>query len=97
VTADIIGKCWSCGRPLTGSDLGRETLCLGCHKPTRVCKNCSWYDSAKTHQCGEAILEPVKDKERANYCDFFQATENSAGDKSDSKDSLIQAAEDLFK
>ncbi len=37
---DIIGKCWHCGAGLTKADYGRETSCLACNKPTRVCRNC---------------------------------------------------------
>ncbi len=94
---DVIGKCWSCSGELTASDYGRETLCLGCSKATRVCKNCQWYDTGRTHQCAEAILEPVKEKERANYCEFFVATADTSDGNSVGGVDPLQAAEDLFK
>ncbi len=97
MTSDVIGNCWSCDREQSASDYGRETLCLGCSKPTRVCKNCRWYDVGRTHQCAEVIMEPVKDKERANYCEFFEATQNSTSEKLDPKEDPLKAAEDLFK
>ena len=95
---DIIGKCWHCGHPLSKAHYGRETLCPGCGKATRVCRNCRFYARGRPNDCEEPMAEEVMDKQRANFCDFFDPTPEpaSAGTGSASAD-LLKAAEDLFK
>ncbi len=95
---EAIGQCWQCGAELHKHDFGRETNCLSCGKPTRVCLNCRWYDTASSDQCREPSAEPVLDKSRANYCEFFEPAERKEGEGApNSNDTLRQAAEDLFK
>ncbi|WP_275098864.1 hypothetical protein [Sedimenticola hydrogenitrophicus] len=97
MTTIIAGKCWQCGSELTAHEYGRETVCLKCGKPTRVCRNCRWYDPACTNQCREPLAEKVQDKTRANYCDYFEpSADPRAGDAPGDADHR-QAAEDLFK
>ena len=94
---NIQGKCWSCGAELGAHDYGRENNCLQCSKPTRVCRNCRWYDPSATDQCLEPTAEPVMEKERPTYCEHFEPTDSPKGSGSESQDALRQAAEDLFK
>ncbi|WP_428606548.1 hypothetical protein [Sedimenticola sp.] len=97
MTSTTAGKCWQCGTELSLSEYGRETVCLKCGKPTRVCRNCRWYDPSRTNQCQEPLAEKVQDKTRANYCDFFEpAADLQTGTGSGDGD-LRQAAEELFK
>jgi len=93
---EILGNCWHCGLELGKHDLGRETNCSRCGKPTRVCRNCRWYDTSRTNQCQEPVADPVMDKTRANYCEFFEAKSQRGGDGG-VEDTLRRAAEDLFK
>ena len=37
-----------------------------------VCKLCEWYNVSVAKHCRETIAEEVKDKERANFCDYFK-------------------------
>lgn len=52
--------------------------------PLHVCRMCLHYDPAVARQCREDDAEEVKDKERPNFCDYFQpsvaAFESSAID-----------------
>jgi hypothetical protein len=44
------------------------------------------------------MAEEVMDKTKANFCGYFEATNEQSGEnKQDSADDLRQAAEDLFK
>ena len=98
MTNDIIGTCWNCGQSLSKSDYGRETLCLRCDKPTRVCRNCRHYVRGRPNDCEEPLADEVMDKEKANFCSFFDPNlepESAVGDTSQSD--LLKAAEDLFK
>ena len=65
MATDIIGHCWHCGRDLAPSDYGREALCLGCGKPTRVCRNCRQFAPGRPNACLEPMTELVADKEKA--------------------------------
>lgn len=38
---------------------------------------CRHHDVGKAKQCREPMAEAVKDKTRANFCDWFQATANA--------------------
>ncbi len=98
MSSEIIGTCWSCGHGLQASDYGRETNCLNCSRPTRVCLNCRWYAPERTNACEEPVAEPVMEKDRPNFCSFFEpATGNQAGSESKSAADHMAAAEDLFK
>ena len=79
---------------------GRGDRCPGCEADTRCCRNCEFDDPAFGTQCRETHAEPVSDRERANFCDFFQPRRR--GDKP-GKASVSQrvkntsAFDDLFK
>lgn len=66
--------CWRCGRPLGDLPLplGRRSECPACHAELHVCRMCRHFDPAKARQCREPMAEEVKDKLRANFCDWFQ-------------------------
>ncbi len=96
--SEIVGSCWSCGLELKTSDYGRETNCLQCGKPTRVCLNCRWYDASKANACSEPMAEEVKEKDRPNFCDFFEPEIKAQGAAQGKTDAdYLAAAEDLFK
>ena len=96
---DIIGQCWHCRADLTKADYGRETNCLGCVKPTRCCRNCRFYQRGRPNDCIEPMAEQVSNKERANFCGFFDPSPTPAavGEAGSSDESLRQAADDIFK
>ncbi len=93
VMTNTAGRCWHCGQDLEGHEFGRETLCLGCGKPTRVCRNCRWYAPSRAQQCSEPMAEAVTNKERANFCGFFEETTEGVAGDAQSVDELREAAE----
>jgi len=97
MTDEVIGCCWHCNAGLTRHEYGRETNCLACGKPTRVCRNCRWYAPGRPNQCEEPVAEPIQDKQRANYCEFFESTRETGGGEAAEADAQRQAAEELFK
>ena len=66
--------CWKCGASLADFTLPLRRLeeCRKCGAELHVCKLCEWYSVAVAKQCREPIAEEVKDKERANFCDYFK-------------------------
>jgi hypothetical protein len=66
--------CWKCGTSLAELTLPLLRLeeCKKCGAELHVCKMCEWYSLAVAKHCRETIAEEVKDKERANFCDYFK-------------------------
>lgn len=50
---------------------GRNDTCPQCRADLRVCLNCARYDERAAQQCREPRAEPVADKDRANFCEWF--------------------------
>ena len=66
--------CWKCGSSIDGLPLplGRRAECEACRADLHVCRMCRFYDTSVAKSCREPIAEQVTDKERANFCDYFQ-------------------------
>src|SRR5262245_22636952 len=66
--------CWKCGASLAALTLPlrRLEVCKTCNAELHVCRMCVEYDVAYAKHCREPTAEEVKDKERANFCDFFK-------------------------
>ena len=94
----VSGTCWHCGGAVYAQDYGRETNCLACGKPTRVCRNCRWFSRGVANECREPMAERIIDKERANYCEFFDPSMDAGDGAAPSpEEDLLKRAEELFK
>ncbi len=92
------GTCWNCGHQLGEHDYSREATCPQCRKYTHVCRNCRFYAPGRPNSCLEPVADPVADKERANFCGYFEPTTPQIANSAESStDDLLKAAEDLFK
>jgi len=71
----IAALCWKCGADLKDvpQPLGRRAECLVCGAELHVCRQCRHYAPGKAKQCRELAAEEVRDKTRANFCEWFQA------------------------
>ena len=67
-------QCWRCGASLAGLPLpfGRTEECATCRSQLHVCRLCRSYDRSRPKQCREEDAEEVREKERANFCDWFK-------------------------
>ena len=65
--------CHQCGWEWTSArPPGRTETCERCGAEMRVCLNCRHYDPGVAQQCRETRAEPVAEKDRANYCEWFE-------------------------
>ena len=66
--------CWKCGGPLFDLllPLARHEECPHCSAQLHVCRMCVFFDTAVAQQCREPVADPVSDKQRANFCGYFQ-------------------------
>lgn len=89
--------CFSCGKDLDFVDrVGLRDECPHCHADVHVCRNCHHYDPKVYNECKETSAEVVRVKDRANFCDYYQAR-SAAADPNQAKQDLLSAAEALFK
>ncbi len=64
--------CFKCGATIEQELISRRDECPKCATDLRVCLNCAFYAQSRSNACEEPQAEPVKEKDRANYCDFFR-------------------------
>jgi hypothetical protein len=66
--------CWKCGGALAELPLPLARLadCPACHAELHVCRQCRFYDPRVEGRCREERAEEVREKERANFCDWFK-------------------------
>lgn len=75
--------------------VGFREDCMDCHADLHCCKNCQFYDPKVYNECRETAADVVREKDRNNYCDFFQP-QQKANSVADEKEKLRAAAEALF-
>jgi hypothetical protein len=71
--------------------------CSSCGTDLHVCLNCKFYDSGAHHECRESSAEWVKDKERANKCEYFVPLDGSGSTGQKAKESTLADLDALFK
>lgn len=66
--------CWKCGASLEDMSLPLRRLdeCRACGAELHACRLCEFFDPAVAKSCREPVAEEVKDKTRANFCDYFR-------------------------
>jgi hypothetical protein len=66
--------CWHCKNEVEMPEKAARTdECPECETPLKCCFHCKFYDKLAFHQCVETQAEWVRYKEKANFCDYFQA------------------------
>jgi hypothetical protein len=71
--------CHHCGRevPVHSAKVERTAGCPYCHSDLKVCLNCRLHDPGANNQCREPQAEWQTDKDKANFCEFFEFREIS--------------------
>lgn len=75
-----MAKCYNCGAALDDKEVFRTSVCDSCGKDVKVCLNCRHYEPGAHWDCRETIPDPVKEKDRANFCGYFQFSKNTTSD-----------------
>lgn len=89
--------CFNCSasNPVLGS-VGFRDECFKCGSDLHCCRNCAHYDPGSYNDCREPSAEVVREKDRANFCDYFSPGDGSGAGKDRSQE-LLSNAEALFK
>jgi hypothetical protein len=68
-------QCHQCGAVVRVDEpLARDADCESCGADLRCCLNCRHYDTHFNNSCRENQADPVVDKNRRNFCEFFSFT-----------------------
>jgi hypothetical protein len=91
--------CHACKKPLDlVRVIGRRDECPSCSADLHCCLNCRFYDRSAPKQCREPQADLVREKDKANFCDFFAFAERAAGATAgDAAGTARKALDDLFK
>jgi hypothetical protein len=77
---------------------GFGETCEGCGRDLHACLNCRFYKPGAHWDCAETVEQAVPDKEKRNFCDYYQTNpaylSASAGRK-DAQDASKKARSDL--
>ncbi|MDD3732261.1 MAG: hypothetical protein PHU88_07810 [candidate division Zixibacteria bacterium] len=95
--------CWNCGEP-TGimGKVSRADACEKCLADLRCCRGCRHFDPTRRFQCKEPVETNIVNKEKANFCEFFQMRNvmkrpGGISTQSDTKEARKKKFDDLFK
>lgn len=89
--------CWFCGTESSVSRPSRDQVCSKCRMSLKACKNCRFHDPAAHNQCREPAAEWVRDKELANFCEFFEFADGPGRSAGSEGGGARKAFDDLFK
>lgn len=89
----IVLVCWKCGEALVDVPLplSRRSECRACNAELHVCRLCEYYDPKVTGSCQEDRAEEVREKERANFCDYFRPRPNAYRPHNDAENQFARA------
>lgn len=90
--------CWKCGASLAALSLPlrRVDECRICNASLHACKLCEFYDVTVAKQCREPIAELVREKDRANYCDYFKPRAGAYSNKPQTEGDAAKAKLDAL-
>ena len=92
--------CYACKAALSLSSgkVSRSECCPKCNCDLHCCLACKFYDEKAYNQCSEPQAERVLDKDRANFCDYFEMNRQvKGGTGKDSLKNERKKLDDLFK
>ena len=92
-------NCYFCRIVINEAKIYFRDECPSCGRDLHGCRNCFFYDPGAYQQCREPVTEPVRDKEKANYCDYFRPAQGVSGAATgaDPAAEAKKKLEDLFK
>jgi hypothetical protein len=93
-------RCLSCGKEIelsAGERIGFSDGCERCGEDLHTCLNCRFHDPAAYNECRESSAERVRERDRANRCEYFAPGERQGGDGASAREAARSALDDLFK
>jgi len=90
-------SCVKCGAHYK-APIYRNTVCSECGGELKTCRNCRHFSPGAANDCREPVSDPVLEKDRANFCDWFTPAADAGSGAADNggEDNARQAFADLF-
>jgi len=93
-------RCAACDHEIalaSGERVGFRDTCSRCDADLHACRECRHHDPSAANGCREPRADPVRDPERANRCEWFQAGEGGgAAEARATREGARQALDALF-
>ncbi|MBA4418321.1 MAG: hypothetical protein C0392_10490 [Syntrophus sp. (in: bacteria)] len=89
-------KCPKCQAPIDTDKISFKDECFSCKTDLHVCIYCTFFDEGKSNQCREPQADYVKERDRANYCEYFIFKEAGSA-KPSGKEEAEKLFSQLFK
>ena len=73
--------CWRCQGSLDAvpQPFARAAECPHCNADLHVCNLCRFFDASARRGCKEPVADEVTDKDRSNFCGYFEPTAANLG------------------
>lgn len=92
-------ECYSCKKTIgIEGKIGFRQDCDQCGHDLHSCVQCQHYDPKVYNECREPMADRILEKQKANYCEFFNPQAAGTTSTADQKKAdLLALAEALFK
>lgn len=91
-------RCHKCGQESEVTDkIGFRDECPHCGADLHVCLGCFFYAKGTYNECREPQADRVVDKERANFCEYFQASAGGKATVTNPADEAKRKLREMFK
>lgn len=90
-------KCFFCGTEYSGDKIHFRDNCPSCGRDLHICHSCFFFDPHAHQQCLESVNDPVRDKERANFCEYFRPGGKQQANGNLKSNAALEQLEALFK
>lgn len=84
-------KCHACKAEIAIEKISFHDECRKCGSDLHVCLNCLFYDTGKANACREDSADYVRERDKANYCEYFRLNDK------EQDGSVKEKAEELWK
>jgi len=68
-------NCWHCGKDiqseLANKKVSFRAICRHCFAALHACLGCTHYKRGAPNDCDVPDIEPVRDKDKSNFCEEF--------------------------
>lgn len=89
--------CQACGQSLDiGDRVGRKEDCPFCTADLHACIQCRFYEPGHHNDCRESQAELISEKERANFCGYYEPARKQAGQTKEAKVEADKLWEKMF-
>ena len=90
--------CHKCRRELPyDTRILRSEQCPWCSADLHCCLNCRFHDPSAYNECRESSAESVRDRDRANRCEYFAPGDRESGRGDSAREAARSALDDLFE